>query len=141
MKSLQWVAAFLILFISSGAEVDAADAATAKPSAQCDSRAPEFGDKRDVTCVFAASNADQHLLFRVKFLGSHDDTVLSMSASLNQQPLTCDPGSKMSSRFEDGEISLECRFSVKAGAGPKQVLEMAIEWTHAQYSEYQLTVQ
>jgi hypothetical protein len=138
-KSLQAVAAFLILAFLGEAEVGATDAPTAKPIAQCETRAPESGDKRDVKCIIAASAADQHLLFRVMFLGSHDDTILSMTASLNGQPLTCDPGSKMSSRFEDGEISLECIFPVKAGAGAKQVLEMSIVWTHAQYAEYEIT--
>lgn len=144
-KSLQSVSAILFLAFQFSGDAIAADAAAAtpaKPNAQCESRAPEFGDKRDVTCVFPATGANQRLVFRVNFLGSHDDTELSMTASLNQQELTCDPGSKMSSRFEDGEISLECRFSVKAAADAKQqVLEVGIVWTHAQYANYELTMQ
>jgi hypothetical protein len=99
------------------------------------------GDSRDITCVVAGTAADQRLVFRVKFLGSHDDTILSMTASLDGKPLDCDPGSRMSSRFEDGDISLECRFQVKAGAAAKQVLQMRVVWTHAQYAEHELTAQ
>jgi hypothetical protein len=134
------MAAFLLLVLSGGAE-SAAPGATAKPDVACEARTPEASDRRDVTCIIAASAADQNLVFRVKFLGSHDDTKLSMTASLNGQPLTCDPGSTMSSRFEDGDINLECRFRVKAAAGTKQVLEMGIKWTHAQYAEHELVAQ
>jgi hypothetical protein len=90
--------------------------------------------------VFAASGSSQQITFRVRFLGSHDDTQLSMTPALNRQPLTCAPGSKTSSRFEDGEVTLECRFPVKAAAASTQVLDVEIVWTHAQYSEFEFTV-
>jgi len=107
----------------------------------CDSRAPEFGDKRDVTCPITATGAEQRFVFKVNFIGSHDDTVLSMKPALNDQPLACEEGSKLESKFEDGEVSLECRFTVKAQAGTAQALGVAIVWTHAQYMDFSLTAQ
>jgi hypothetical protein len=136
---MHYIAGSLVLICAQWAQPALAGPATTGVTAQCESRAPEFGDERDVTCAFPASGADQRFAFKVKFLGSHDDTELSMTAALNQQSLSCEPGSKMSSRFEDGEISLECRFSVKAKAGSKQILEMHIVWTHAQYAEFEFT--
>jgi hypothetical protein len=112
-----------------------------KLQAACESRAPEFGDKRDVSCPFVASGKEQSLRFRVNFVGSHDDTELAMKPVLNQRPLACVEGSKLTSRFEDGEISLECRFSLRAKAGSKQVLDVAIEWTHAQYTGFEFVAE
>lgn len=83
----------------------------------------------------------QQVSFKVRFSGSHDDTQLSITASLNNLPVTCGPGSKTSSRFEDGEIALECRFLLQTQVGSGQVLEVRILWTHAQYGDFELTLQ
>jgi hypothetical protein len=139
-KSTQFIAAIIAPISSQWALIALADPGRTKQEPLCESRVPEFGDMRNVTCVFTASGSNQHVSFKVRFLGSHDDTQLSMTSSLNKQPLTCGPGSKTSSRFEDGEITLECRFSVKAKADSRQTLEMGIVWTHAQYDDFEITV-
>ncbi|MEJ0038093.1 MAG: hypothetical protein WDO68_18780 [Gammaproteobacteria bacterium] len=136
-RSIHYIAGSLLLICAQCALPALADTATAGVKAQCESRAPEFDGK--VTCTFLSSGADQRFAFKARFLGSHDDTTMSMTAALNQQPLSCEPGSKMSSRFEDGEITLECRFSVNTKAGSKQTLEMNIEWSHAQYADSAFT--
>ena len=138
-KSMHYIAGSLVLICAQWAQFASAAPATTALTPQCESKAPKFGDKRDVTCAFPASGTDQRFAFKVKFLGSHDDTELSMTAALNQQPLSCEPGSKTSSRFEDGEITLECRFSVNAKVGSNQILEMHIVWTHAQYADFEFT--
>ena len=107
---------------------------------RCESLAPDSGDRRDVTCIFTASGNTQHASFGIRFLGSHDDTQLSMTPALNGQPLTCGPGSRTSSRFEDGEITLECRFPLQAKADSRQLLEVEIVWTHAQYDGFEFAV-
>ncbi len=107
--------------------------------ARCETRAPDFGDKRDITCQFTAAGVQQ-ALFKVRFLGSHDDTQLSMTPALDGLPLTCGPGSKTSSRFEDGEITLECRFVIEAKVDSTHLLKMEIVWTHAQYDGFEFTL-
>jgi len=89
------------------------------------------GDTRDITCSLAATSGPQRLRFTADFSGSHDDTTLSLAATLDGAPLACAPGSKTDSSFEDGQVRLECRFSVSAGPG--HTLVVALRWRHAQY--------
>ena len=136
-KSISSITAALVLISSAWGGPGLAAPASTGAAAHCESKTPDFDGR--VTCTFPASGAGQHFAFRARFTGSHDDTTLSMTAALNQQPLTCEPGSKTSSRFEDGEITLECRFSVSAKAGTKQTLEMNVVWSHAQYADFEFT--
>ena len=133
--------ALALLFSFGSIPAAMAEPAAGNLHAACESHAPEFGDKRDVSCPFVASGKEQRLRFRVNFIGSHDDTELSMAPVLNQQALSCEPGSKLTSRFEDGEISLECSFTLKAKAGAKHVLDVAILWTHAQYADFEFVAE
>jgi hypothetical protein len=61
----------------------------------------------------------------------------SMSATLNGQPLVCDPDSKTELMGEFGEVSLYCGFSTSVGKDG-HVLEVSVQWSHAQYAALQL---
>jgi hypothetical protein len=60
-----------------------------------------------------------------------------MKATLNGAPLACEKGSKARLEGEDGDISLECRFSIVEKAGTKHVLGVALSWYHAQYTDFE----
>ena len=113
------------------------DSAHARGSLLCTSQAPG-GDTRDIECPLDASETAQRFSFKANFAGGHDDTTASMSVTLNGLPLACEHGSKTSLSGEDGDVSLECKFSVVEKAGPKLVLKATLSWRHAQFTNVEL---
>ncbi len=61
-----------------------------------------------------------------------------MTLTLDGAPLLCDAGSKTRLFGEDGDVSLECRFQIKAKAGVKLLLGVTLLWSHAQYAGTEL---
>ena len=116
----------------------AADADTAKQGKlHCESPSTP-GDYRNIECPLNASGTPQRFRFKANFSGGHDDTMASMEATLDGSPLACEKGSKTSLQGEDGDVSLECRFSLKEKAGTKHVFAAALTWRHAQYTDFEL---
>lgn len=76
--------------------------------------------------------------FKAHFSGGHDDTKASMSASIDGDSVECEPGSKTRLFGEEGDVSLECVFSVAGGANQLRVLKVAVLWSHAQYRDFEL---
>jgi hypothetical protein len=111
--------------------------ALAERKLPCESRSPG-GDNRDFICPLSLSGAPQRFAFKADFSGSHDDTTAAMTATLDGMPLTCEKGSKTSLAGEDGEVSLECRFTVKESTGTNPVLRVTLTWRHAQYTDFEL---
>lgn len=68
-------------------------------------------------------------------MGSHDDTKLAMKPTLDGKAIVCDPGSKTSSLYEDGDVVLECRFQITAKAGTNALLAVRLQWYHAQLAQ------
>jgi hypothetical protein len=114
--------------------LQAAAAAADKP--ECKSSRPQYGDTMQVLCALRASDAPKKFRFEVRFLGGHDDTRASLSATLNGQPLTCEEGSKPQLEGEFGEVSIRCQFSIRDA----QELKVDVQWHHAQYADYSLDV-
>ncbi|MGQ0698022.1 MAG: hypothetical protein ACT4PZ_07240 [Panacagrimonas sp.] len=98
---------------------------------------PPVGDRLDVSCPLEASGTTQRFRFKANFSGGHDDTMASMTPALDGSPLVCDEGSKTDLFGEDGDVSLECRFSMTEKAGTKHVLGVKLKWSHAQYTDFQ----
>lgn len=96
------------------------------------------GDHRDFQCPLHASATTRSYRFKANFSGGHDDTSAKMTATLDGLPLACENGSKTSLFGEDGDVSLECRFSIAEGAGNKHVLGVTLLWSHAQYTDFEL---
>ncbi len=96
-----------------------------------------LGDVRDISCSVTASGKPMHFRFKANFSGGHDDTMASMSASLNGTALICEPGSKMQLMGEDGDVSLKCKFSITEPAGTHHLLRVLIKWSHAQYTDFE----
>jgi hypothetical protein len=113
------------------------EAATPKGQQQCDSRT-NGGDHWDVKCPLNASGTAQHFRFKVNFSGGHDDTKANMAPTLDGSPLECEKGSKTSLFGEDGDVSLECRFSITEKAGTQRVFGVTILWSHAQFTDFGL---
>jgi hypothetical protein len=109
-------------------------AAGAPDKPRCESSRPEYGDTMQVTCALGASAAPKRFKFEVRFLGGHDDTRASLSATLNGKPLTCEEGSKPQLEGEFGEVSIHCQFSA---TGARE-LKIDVQWYHAQYSDFLL---
>ncbi len=91
---------------------------------------------REIECRLNPSQGMQRLHFKAHFSGSHDDTTARMEAMLDGMPVACEDGSKASTEGEDGDVSLECRLSVKGLPDAKQVLRMKLRWHHAEYTGF-----
>lgn len=134
LRSIFALLAFAVLSVSAP---DAMRVVQAAGKAPCE--APDAaGDQREIRCTLSASTTPQPLRFTANFSGSHDDTMLSMNATLDGAPLTCDAGSRTELMGEDGDVSLICRFTLAARAGASHVLAVSLTWRHAQYAGFTL---
>jgi hypothetical protein len=104
---------------------------------RCESSSPG-GDFRDISCPLDVASAPRRFRFKVDFSGGHDDTMASMALSIDGAPLECGQGSKTQLMGEDGDVSLECRFSIANPAGARPVLRVLLKWSHAQYTAFEL---
>lgn len=114
----------------------AAGPAAGQGKPPCDAQAPGY-DSHDIKCTLDGSGTPRRYRFKASFTGSHDDTSASMTPTLDGAPVACDKGSKTSTQGEDGEVSLECRFSLAGEPGAKR-LEVRVDWRHAQYKDFEL---
>ena len=115
-----------------------ADAPSASVAPRCESSAAGR-EKLDVACSLRASATTPRYRFTAHFSGSHDDTRLSMSVTLDGAPLNCEPGSITSLEGEDGDVTLHC--IVPAALGPAdttRVLRVRLSWWHALYTHFEL---
>lgn len=104
----------------------------------CTQRLPGLG-KQEFECRLQPSASTQHFRFKVDFSGSHDDTRAALEATLDGAPFDCADGSKTNTESEDGEVSLDCRFTVAANPAAPAELLVAVRWYHAQYMGYTLS--
>ena len=111
--------------------------ATERPAAvqqaqRCE--APTIGrDKLTLVCALDAAAAPQRVHIKVHLTGSHDDTTASLEVTLGDAPAACDAGSKTSTEGEDGDVTLDCRFTASGRPGAATVLRATAKWFHAQY--------
>ena len=101
--------------------------------AACSPSNPTGGDIRVVTCTLPGGRPHR---LTVNFVGGHDDTSASLSATLDGQPANCDAGSKTSLFGEDGDVSLHCRITAASGAVAEHALVVTVLWSHAQYRDF-----
>jgi hypothetical protein len=111
-------------------------AASAETKIACESP-PAPGDLREIHCPIAASGAPQRFRFKANFSGGHDDTKASLSASLDNLPFACDSGSKTRLFGEEGDVGLDCQFSMTGKADGVQILTVTLLWSHAQYTDFE----
>jgi hypothetical protein len=89
--------------------------------------------KREYRCSLTAKANAQHIRFKSDFSGSHDDTQLSMTLSLDGLPVTCGKGSKTWLNGEDGDVSLECHLVLDGAAGTQKMLHATVNIYHAEF--------
>ena len=114
-----------------------ANPAAAQTKPPCESPAPGY-DSHEIRCPLAATGAAQRFRFKADFSGSHDDTTASMTTTLDGAPLVCDKGSKTELMGEDGEVSLDCKFSIAGEGSATRLLSVTLSWRHAQYKDFEL---
>ena len=95
--------------------------------------------KRDYLCLLTANGRGQPIVFTSSFTGSHDDTAVSMTLTLDGLPVSCGTGSKTWLNGEDGDVSLECHLLLDGTAGTKRVLRATVNIYHAQFAGVKLT--
>ena len=96
-------------------------------------------DRREYRCPLTANSNPRQLRFKADFAGSHDDTDVSMTLTLDGVPVACSKGSKTSLYGEDGDVSLECYLAVDGTAGTKRMLGAAVRFRHAQFVAVELS--
>jgi len=94
---------------------------------------------QEFRCPLTINKEGQKMLFKADFSGSHDDTRLSMTLSLDGVPVACSQNSKTSLLGEDGNVSLECHFAPGGTAGTKRTLGAVIQIWHAQLDAIKLS--
>jgi hypothetical protein len=115
----------------------AAAAATSAPSCQTVTLNDEEGE---AVCTLPASTTVREVRFKARFLGSHDDSEVSLRLTkLNDLPVACSADSKITSRFEDGEVTLDCGFTVPATQSEGR-LSVKISLHHLQFDKAELVV-
>jgi hypothetical protein len=86
---------------------------------------------REIACELRSVAKGDRFQFVARFSGSHDDTSASIALRMDDAPLACEPGSKVSLFAEDGDVSLECTFAVpREGTG---TVVARVRWHHAWY--------
>ena len=94
---------------------------------------------QEFRCPLTINKEGQKMLFKADFSGSHDDTRLSMTLSLDGVPVACSQNSKTSLLGEDGNVSLECHFAPSGTRGTKRMLGAVIQIWHAQLDAIKLS--
>ena len=94
---------------------------------------------RELRCPLTASGNGQQLRFKVDFSGSHDDTQLSMTLTLDGVPVACGRDSQTSLNGVEGSVSLECHLVLDGEAGAKRMLGATANIWHAQFVAAELS--
>ena len=128
--ALAWAALSFATLAPAGAQTQPAVA----QALGCESKSTR-GDQVMYSCPIVAKETAQRYRFVANFGGSHDDTKLSLVATLDGAPVACTAGSKSSSRYEDGDIRLDCGLELKTAAGTRHVWAVKVQWYHAQLSD------
>ena len=121
--------------------VAAAGSAYAEDALACEAQLVNF-KRREYRCLLTANGGGQPIRFKADFAGSHDDTQLSISLTLDDLPVTCSKGSKTWLNGEDGEagdVSLECQFVLDGTAGTQRTLRAVVNIYHAGFLGIQLS--
>lgn len=97
------------------------------------------GDIHEFSCPLKASKKAQKFHFVVLVSGGHDDSSSLLTLRHGEQDIACDPGSKVGSEGEDGDITLDCRFTLAAAAlkAPSQ-LAVKLKASHVFFEHHSL---
>ena len=119
MTVARWLRVVLPLFLA------AAQPVTAQAAGACTAREAN-PEKQDVKCAVQAA---RNYRFRASFSGSHDDTLVTLSAAVDGAPMACDAGSSTRLFGEDGDVQLLCLFSTRLAGD----VDIVLVHRHAQF--------
>lgn len=120
-----------------------AAAARAQVPPGCKAMSPG-GDYLELTCPLVPEATPESWRFRANFTGVHDDTTALLAVRLDDQPVTCAPGSTTALLGEGDEDSagedgaLECKIVLNGAAGAERRLWVQLRWRHAQHVSHAL---
>jgi hypothetical protein len=139
---MRWSAALIALALPSLALAEGTSTTTAtQRPLPCESQTPR-PERRDIRCALSTTASTtasaQRYRFKAHFSGSHDDTTASLTPTLDGKPLACDASSKTQTEGEEGDVSLECRFSITQSGSAAQAFRVVLAWHHAQYMAFEL---
>jgi hypothetical protein len=119
--------------------VPVAGAAESRAKSEC--RSTVLNDEEaEAVCAMPTSQTDRAVRFQARFLGSHDDSLVSLRVvTLSGVPVTCKEGSKTESRFEDGEVTLDCAVISPAPRSSGE-LKVKISMHHLQLDKTELLI-
>lgn len=110
------------------------------PNDVCAINSPTY-DSRQISCQFPKTVFARKLTFKADFSGGHDDTKARIETFIDNAPLKCREGSKTDLFGEDGDVSLWCTFSISDYPQSKGVFTATVRWSHAEYTNYEMTVE
>lgn len=95
------------------------------------------GDMHEFSCPLKAYPGAQKFGFVVRVSGGHDDSSSALTVRHGEQDVTCHKGSKVSSEGEDGNITLDCHFTLPAAAlkAPSK-LSVSLKASHVFFEDY-----
>lgn len=116
-----------------------ASTAAASAAAVSGCHASTLNDEEgEAVCTLPASTDVREVRFKARFLGSHDDSEVSLRLiKVNDKPVECRADSKTKSRFEDGEVTLDCGFTVPATLSADRIT-VKISLHHLQFDKAEL---
>jgi hypothetical protein len=94
---------------------------------------------RAFQCPLTASGNEQPMLFKADFEGSHDDTQLSMTLTLDGEPVACGRDSQTALNGVDGSVSLACHLVLNGAAGTQRMLGATVNIWHAHLVRVELS--
>jgi hypothetical protein len=94
-------------------------------------------ETRELACLLGADSTPRRYRLQVNFSGGHDDTIASIaSVTLDGTDVLCADGSKTRLVGEDGDVNVNCVFTVSATAAK---FLATFRWTHAEYTGFSVT--
>jgi hypothetical protein len=124
-----------VIAVSAPATVMGKDRAPPLPQ-RCEP--PALGrDRLAVLCALDGA-ATQRIHVKVHLTGSHDDTTATLEVAIGGAPVACDAGSKTSTEFEDGDVTLDCLLTASVKPGTVSNLNVSARWFHAQYVNFEV---
>ncbi len=130
----------MVIALATAAPAWAAPAEPGQENTACTAESPG-GDFIQFSCPLPARSGAQRWRFKAEFSGGHDDTSASMTVTLDGSPFTCAAGSKTKLFGEDGKVSLVCHIRVTSPSTTRQVIGVALLWSHAQYVRTELVAE
>ncbi|MCH8179882.1 MAG: hypothetical protein IIA02_08910 [Proteobacteria bacterium] len=139
MKFLPATAAIVIACVATLSGTAGPALAQSQPDSGPCQRELQPGDMHEFSCPLKAYAAAQKFHFVARVSGGHDDSSSLLVVRHGGQDVACETGSKVGSEGEDGDITLDCRFTLPATAlkSPSK-LAVSLKASHVFFENHSL---